>query len=65
MDAQKLRYNNLEILTKLSDSEKAKLNVILLEVSKKGNSSKLTDMYYTDYDEIPFDLETFYLYNNI
>jgi len=54
-----LSYNNLEILTKLSDSEKAKVNEILLEVSKKGKSSQLTDIYYADYDEIPVDLETF------
>ena len=52
-------YNNLELLTKLSDVEKAKVNEILLEVSKKGKSSQLTDMYYEDYDEIPVDLETF------
>lgn len=54
-----MSYNNLEMLTKLSDSEKAKVNEILLEVSKKGKSSQLTDMYYEDYDEIPVDLETF------
>lgn len=54
-----MSYNNLELLTKLTDAEKAKVNEILLEVSKNGKSEELEDLYYNDYDEIPVDLETF------
>lgn len=50
---------NLELLSKLSDEEKEKVKQILLDVSDKGKSEKLTDLYYDDYEEIPVDLETF------
>ena len=50
---------NLQLLEKLTDDEKQAVRQILLDVSKTGKSSDLTDLYYEDYEEIPVDLETF------
>lgn len=54
-----MNNSNTEILNKLSDDEKKIVRQILLDVSNKGKSETLTDLYYEDYEEIPVDLETF------
>ena len=51
--------NNKELLGTLSEEEIQKVKNILLQVSDKGKSRDLTDLYYEDYEEIPVDLETF------
>lgn len=51
--------NNAKILNKLTDEEKQIVKQILLDVSSKGKSDTLTELYYEDYEEIPVDLETF------
>lgn len=51
--------NNIQVLQNLTDEEKAKVRQILMDVSKNGKSSDLTELYYEDYEEIPVDLETF------
>ena len=48
-----------QILTELTDDERAVLRGILNDVSNHGKSDNLTDLYYEDYEEIPVDLETF------
>lgn len=50
---------NIDALAKLSDDEKLKVKNILLEMSNKGQSDELAELYYDDYEEIPVDLETF------
>lgn len=50
---------NLELLTKLTDEEREKVKQILIDVSNKGKSEQLKELYYDDYEEIPVDLETF------
>ena len=54
-----MNNSNTEILNKLSDDERQIVRQILLDVSNKGKSETLTDLYYEDYEEIPVDLETF------
>lgn len=54
-----MSYNNLQILNKLSEDEKQMVRQILIDVSDKGKSENLTELYYEDYDEIPVDLHTF------
>ena len=54
-----MNNSNTEILNKLSDDERKIVRQILLDVSNKGKSDTLTDLYYEDYEEIPVDLETF------
>ena len=54
-----MNNSNTEILNKLSDDEKQMVRQILLDVSNKGKSETLTNLYYEDYEEIPVDLETF------
>lgn len=54
-----MNNSNTEILNKLSDDEKQIVRQILLDVSNKGKSETLTNLYYEDYEEIPVDLETF------
>ena len=51
--------NDVDILNKLTDDEKDVVRKILLDVSEKGKSDTLTELYYDDYEEIPVDLETF------
>ena len=51
--------NNAKILSKLTDEEKQIVKQILMDVSNKGKSDTLTELYYEDYEEIPVDLETF------
>ena len=53
------KNRDLDILTTLSDDEKDIIKQILLDVSEKGKSNTLTELYYDDYEEIPVDLETF------
>ena len=54
-----MNNSNTEILNKLSEDERKVVRQILLDVSNKGKSEKLTELYYEDYEEIPVDLETF------
>lgn len=56
-----MKDNNIDfdLLTKLNSEERIIVQQILNQVSKKGNSEQLTDLYYEDYEEIPVDLETF------
>lgn len=56
-----MKNNNmdLDLLSKLNLQEKQIVEQILNQVSREGNSDKLTDLYYEDYEEIPVDLETF------
>lgn len=51
--------NNLQLLSSLTDEEKAKLQLIVNQISDTGKSSELDNLYYEDYEEIPVDLETF------
>lgn len=48
-----------QILGQLSDDEKEVVKQILLDISNKGKSEELENLYYDDYEEIPVDLETF------
>lgn len=48
-----------QILEELTPEEKEVLRKILNDVSNKGKSDELTDLYYEDYEEIPVDLMTF------
>lgn len=50
---------SLELLSKLTPEEREAVHKILAEVSEKGKSEDLTNLYYEDYEEIPVDLETF------
>lgn len=43
----------------LSDIEKEYAMQILSEMSEKGSSGILTELYYADYDEVPVDIDTF------
>ena len=51
--------DNIQLLEGLSEDEKAVVRQILIDVSEKGKSEDLTNLYYEDYEEIPVDLETF------
>lgn len=51
--------SNLDVLNKLTDDEKEIVKKILMQVSEKGKSDDLTELYYDDYEEIPVDLNTF------
>ena len=51
--------NNLQLLSSLTDEEKAKLQLIVNQISDTGKSPELDNLYYEDYEEIPVDLETF------
>ena len=48
-----------ELLSQLTDEEKKQVMNILMDVSEKGKSDDLEELYYEDYEEIPVDLETF------
>ena len=47
---------NLENLT---EEEKKLVADILKEISDEGSSSKMNELLYADYDEIPVDISTF------
>lgn len=49
----------IKAIPELTDDEKAKVKQILMEISDKGKSDELTELYYDDYEEIPVDLATF------
>lgn len=46
-------------LPTLSEEDKETVRKILNEISKKGKSNQLEDLYLDDYEEIPVSLETF------
>lgn len=50
---------NLEQLNNLSPEERALALEILKEYSQEGFSSILEDLKYSDYEEIPVDVDTF------
>lgn len=50
---------NLQELNNLSEEEKAYALKILEELSKEGKSTSLDNLKYSDYEEIPVDIETF------
>lgn len=50
---------NLDILNGLSDEEKAMALEILEELSTSGTSDKLDELKYSDFAEIPVDINTF------
>lgn len=51
--------NNLALLEGLTDDEKAQVKNIMNEITNKGKSNELQDLYYADYEEIPVDIMTF------
>ena len=53
------RVISTEVLNNLSDNEKALAMKILQEYSKEGHSEILDDLKYSDFEEIPVDIETF------
>lgn len=54
-----INKDNLDVINKLTDEERAKVTEILLQISNNGKSTELEDIYYEDYEEIPVDLTTF------
>ncbi len=50
---------NFKELEGLSEAEKEYAIKILQEISDKGESEKLNNLLYEDYEEIPVDIETF------
>ena len=50
---------NLQELNNLSEEERAYALKILKELSKEGKSASLDNLKYSDYEEIPVDIETF------
>lgn len=50
---------NLDVLNGLSDEEKAMALEILKELSTSGTSDKLNELKYSDFAEIPVDIDTF------
>ena len=53
------KNQNLDVLSTLTNEEKLKVKEILAQISDKGKSKELDNLYYDDYEEIPVDLETF------
>lgn len=53
------KNQNLDVLSTLTNEEKLKVKEILAQISDKGRSKELDNLYYDDYEEIPVDLETF------
>jgi len=51
--------NNLQLLTKLTDNEVEEVKNIINQMSNDGKSEQLLDLYYSDYEEIPVDIDTF------
>ena len=50
---------SLEQLNSLSPEERALALEILKESSQEGHSELLDDLKYSEYDEIPVDIDTF------
>lgn len=48
-----------DALSHLSPEERSYALTILKEYSETGHSDKLDDLLYTDYDEVPVDIDTF------
>ena len=55
----KININDYELLKSLSPEEKEAALAILKEMNAKGYSEKLNNLIYSDYEEIPVDIETF------
>ncbi len=53
------KNKSLDILNSLSEEEKAMALEILKELSTSGTSEKLDDLKYSDFTEIPVDINTF------
>lgn len=53
-----MTYNE-DLLKDLSEAEKAEVLKILKELSSTGKSNAYNDLLYSDYEEIPVDIETF------
>lgn len=54
-----MSINQFELLNSLSPEEKEAALAILKEIGDKGFSEKLNELIYSDYEEIPVDIETF------
>lgn len=54
-----ININDFELLKNLSPEEKEAALAILKEIGEKGYSEKYNELIYSDYDEIPVDIETF------
>ena len=50
---------NLDILNSLSEDEKQAAIAILRQVSETGTSDLLDELKYSDFEEIPVDIDTF------
>lgn len=50
---------DLSILDKLSPEERAYATTILKQIATDGQSALLDDLKYSDFDEIPVDIDTF------
>jgi hypothetical protein len=48
-----------DILSGLSEEERAAVLDILKEISQEGHSEKFEDLKYADFEEIPVDIDTF------
>ena len=57
--ANDIQLNNLPELQNLSEQERELAISILKEISEKGKSEKLDELKYSEYKEIPVDIETF------
>lgn len=57
--ANDIQLNNFPELASLSEQEREYALSILKEISEKGESEKLNELKYSDYKEIPVDIETF------
>lgn len=56
MDASKV---NLAAFNNLSPKEKAYALKVLQELSETGQSDTLNDLKYSDFEEVPVDIDTF------
>ena len=56
MDIKKI---NIEAFNKLAPEEKAYALKVLQELSETGQSETLDDLKYSDFEEIPVDIDTF------
>jgi hypothetical protein len=52
-------FLDISKLNNLTEQEKEQALKILKEFSKEGVSKTYTDLLYSDYNEIPVDIETF------
>ena len=60
-----MNYTNLDELNNLSEKEKKLALKILEEYSKQGSSTKLNELIYSDYEEIPVSIKDFSFYLTI